>query len=815
MILRTALAAGGSLSALSAYRRFILYRLVWIPERGKWNKIPCSWHTGEIANAHDESIQIDWQTAVTTAEVFGEQYGVGFVFNAADGFWFLDIDKCLVDGQWSALSQMLVAAFPGAAVEVSVSGTGLHIFGRGTIPPHSSKNIPLGLEFYHEGRFVALTGTNAVGDAGTDHTAALKWLVDNYFPLAVSEEMPWTDLGVPVEQDELLLNKMITSTSAGSVFGNRASFADLWFAKSDKLALCYPDSSNRAYDASSADMALCQHLAFWTKKDCARMWRLIWQSALRRDKWDDRPEYVRDTILAACSRQTEVYKGDERAVPVTAAGAATGPDDDRIIPVSNHLCTDQRNAQRLALNFGGRIMFSEGEWYGWDGMRWLKSKKESWLSAQQLSTLVKAEALEWRAKAEAKRAAGDPENGFEEDECANSLAKHAIKCESKATKDAALGELANLCGVDIEKLDANPWEINTLSGIVDLRDGSLKPHDPAARMTKLCPVKYVPDAKCPKFEAFLKQIMGGNYNLTSFLQRWFGYCATGSVREQKFAIHHGDGSNGKGTLMGAIQDVFGTDYAGEVPTGMLTAGKSDNRHPTEIADLRGRRMATSSEGKEDETLREDLIKRATGGDRLKGRFMRQDFFEFTPTHKLQLFTNHRPRILGTDYAIWRRVMLIPYLVKFGTQEELDKGIVHFLKDPKMVEGGFKSEREGIFAWIVRGAVDWYQNGLRPPQEVIASTLGYKNEQDGMGQFISEQCEVGVDYTVPLNGEGFSECLYPRYVDYCKMNGVFPMGARRFLNEIRRAVLGCYTTEATRKSPITDRTVKLQIVHGIR
>lgn len=813
MTLRAALAAGGPLSALGPYRRFIVYRLVRSADSPKLNKLPCDWRNGNVANAHDEAIQTDWATAVTTAEHFGKEFGVGFVFNEADGFFFLDIDHCLIDGQWSPLALSLLAALPGAAVEVSVSGTGLHIFGRGTIPKHASKNIPLGLEFYHDRRFVALTGTNALGNAAIDLTPNVKWLVDNYFPAPLTEEVQWTDLGVPVEQDAALLNKMITSASAGSVFGNRASFADLWFGNAAKLALCYPDATGRAYDASSADMALASHLCFWTKKDCNRIWRFMWQSALVRDKWRERPEWLRDTILAACSRQTEVYKGDERAVSVAAAGAAAGPDDDRIVPVSNHLCTDLRNAQRLALHYGGRIMWSAGKWFGWTGKYWQPEEKQAWLSAHQLSTLVRAEAAEWRAKTAAKRAAGDPQNGFEEDELAKSLEKFSIKCESQSTMNAALAILQKVCGIDIEKLDADPWSINTQSGIVDLRDGSLRPHDPAARMTKICPVNYVPDAKCPRFESFLFEIMSSNHALTAFMQRWLGYGITGMVNEEKFAVHWGEGGNGKGTLIQTVTSVIGGDYSGALPAGFLTT-KNDSSHPTGYADLKGRRTSTSAETKHDDTLAEDLIKRITGGDRIKGRYMRQDFFEFDPTHKINLETNAKPRITGTDKAIWRRVMLIPYSITFGTEAEVAAG-THMRVRDNSLKASLKDEQEGIFAWLVRGAVKWHNEGLNPPDEVITATQGYRLEQDGIGQFVSDQCELGLDYSVPLNGAGFAECLFPRYQEWAKANGTFPMGARRFLNEIRRVVPGCQTTETTRKSEVNGRVVKLLIVHGIR
>lgn len=323
MTLRSALLAGAPLSAFAKYRRFIVYRLEWQADKGKYDKIPCNWHTAEPANAHDEKVQIDWETACTTQEVLGANYGVGFVLNANDGFWFLDIDNCLEATGWSPLATRLVEALPGAACEVSVSGKGLHIFGTGKLPNHACKNIALGLELYHDGRFVALTGTNVIGDASKDCTAEITAVVADYFPQSADAPVEWSDFGVPVEQDVPLLAKAMKSKSATAAFGSKATFAALWNADPEILGKAYPDSGNRRYDASSADMALAQHLAFWTRKDCGRIWRLMWTAKLRREKWDKRPDYVRDTILAACAKQVDVYedKAEKKKQEVAAAVA--------------------------------------------------------------------------------------------------------------------------------------------------------------------------------------------------------------------------------------------------------------------------------------------------------------------------------------------------------------------------------------------------------------------------------------------------------------------------------------------------------------
>ena len=327
--------------ALAKYNQWILWTTT--TRDGKLVKLPVHYQTAKVTDAHNADAWTDAETAIQTAKLFGDNYGVGFVFTDNDPFYFLDVDKCLLadNTTWSETALAVLNYLPGAAVEVSQSGRGIHVIGTGACPGHSCKNIPLGLELYTTGRFVALTGTSIQGDSGADNSQYLPALVANYFPPKVTTgSAEWTTEPVaewsgPVDDSELI-DKALKSKSAGSTFGGKASFSDLWNRNVSALADAYaPDSSDKGdYDESSADAALAQHLTFWTGKDCARVRRLMMHSGLVRKKWDRKGDgYLRTTIINAVSLQGDVYAGGKKKEPdrvpvdpANALGNITGPE---------------------------------------------------------------------------------------------------------------------------------------------------------------------------------------------------------------------------------------------------------------------------------------------------------------------------------------------------------------------------------------------------------------------------------------------------------------------------------------------------------
>lgn len=337
------LALPPALAAFAAFKSFILVKLVPSTTKpGKHEKYPVDYRTGQVTvkgsgGAHDPNIWMTAQSAITLAQCMGPDYCVGFVFNEhtrAAGFWFLDIDECLINGAWSPLAQELCATLAGCAVEVSQSGRGLHLFGRGTLPEGHRCKPPaawgLNIELYSSGRFVAL-GSQHQGDANTDLGPQINAVLARWFPAPavgggdVPDEGPVAEWYGPADDDELL-RRALQSKSAASTFGTHASFADLWDANERVLALAYPSDNGDVYDRSAADAALAQHLAFWTGKDAARIERMMRRSKLVRDKWDREDYLGARTISGAVLKQRDVLQ-DKRpepvATPATSAAATT------------------------------------------------------------------------------------------------------------------------------------------------------------------------------------------------------------------------------------------------------------------------------------------------------------------------------------------------------------------------------------------------------------------------------------------------------------------------------------------------------------
>ena len=391
--------------------------------------------------------------------------------------------------------------------------------------------------------------------------------------------------------------------------------------------------------------------------------------------------------------------------------------------------TDRANSRRFLSKFRDKVRFCHAweVWLIWDGMRWKVDTDEA---VMRLAMSV-ADSV-W----------------FDARECmTRDVVTFAVSTSGSAKLSAMLKLAAADVPIAVDELDANPWLLNCPNGTVDLRTGELRKHRREDYLTKLCPTNFNPSACSDSWDRFLGGIFG-DPETVQFVRRLAGYCLTGDITEQVLAVFWGVGSNGKSTFLTAFQDALGPDFSMAAPAGLLTIKKNDT-HPTELADLFGMRFVVSQETEAGNRLAESLVKSLTGSDRIRARRMYENFWQFSPTHKLIMCTNHKPQVRGTDHSIWRRLVLIEFSRKFWNADKGESGPDE-LKQDKGLPAKLKAESEGILAWAVKGCLDWLFGGLRIPESVRASTEEYRNEQDVLGRFVSECCMTGPAYKVKFS-----------------------------------------------------------------
>src|SRR5215472_1134863 len=406
--------------------------------------------------------------------------------------------------------------------------------------------------------------------------------------------------------------------------------------------------------------------------------------------------------------------------------------------------------ESLALRFAGahadklRYVAEWGKWFRWTGNRWEEEKTRYVFDLAR--SICRDAASACNKKREAKTLAS---------------AKTRAAIVSLVSEDRRIA-------ATIDQWDTDLWLLNTPGGVVDLRTGTLRPHRPEDYMSKITAV--APGGDCPQFMGFLDTITAGDKAFQKYLQRMLGYTLTGSMEEEEFYFLYGLGRNGKSTLMNTVAAIMG-DYCKTASMEMFTVSMHE-RHPTELAALRGARLVVARETEENRAWAQVLINQITGGDPITARFMRQDGFTYQPQFKLIFLGNHKPRLRAVNVAIRRRLRLLPFTITIP-EDQVDKKLA----------GKLKKEGPGILAWMIAGCLAWQKEGLMKPPNVAEATDQYLEAEDTLSAWIEDCCEQN-----PGSHTGTTE-LYQSWKVWAAHRNLYDGGEQWFAGKLTDAGFG--------------------------
>ena len=360
-------------------------------------------------------------------------------------------------------------------------------------------------------------------------------------------------------------------------------------------------------------------------------------------------------------------------------------------------------------------------WMSWDGRRWVQDTvmRRNRIVIDVMCALhhkaADAPTPEWQKRI----------SGFA---VASQYSRRVASLIATASSDPSIQACA-------DDFDANPHVLNCQNGVVDLRTGRIRPHDPRRLITMITPVPYEPAASKECFLKFIGEVLP-DLATVNFVQRAAGMSAFGMVRDHALLFLYGEGANGKTTLVETLREALG-DYADAAPNGLLMA-IADDKGDFEAADLRGKRMVISSETGARWRLNESRVKKLAGGDLMKGRGVHQGFTRgWVPSHHIWLQSNHEPRIEGQDEGIWRRILKVEFPVIHRDGRDTDPARAHLPVIDTTLRERIRRELPGVLAWMVHGAAWWFRNGLMPPETVRSATRDYRKREDRIPEWLAE------------------------------------------------------------------------------
>lgn len=729
--------------------------IVWKSETrdGKPTKVPYQ-VGGRLAQSNNPNTWSTFDDAVNA--YYQDKYdGIGFMFSKDDPFVGIDIDKCMDEGELSDLASELVDMME-SYTEVSPSGTGLHIIVEGRLPSDvkgtGKRNPKLGLEVYQHGRYFTFTGQSLRSYPLEERSELLADLYEKYLmKKEISKHSRTTQI-----------KPSISSLSNGDLW------TKMFNSKSGSGIKSLFDGTLIDNDHSSSDLSLCNHLAFWTDKQSSLMDTMFRESSLYREKWDkqhssDGRTYGQMTIDMAIDTTTstisDFFQDTQKHYEVYISNDDDPPEEEDEFAENNPFfrLSELGNAERIVYHHGKDIRYcNELGWLIWDGKRWVEDSKreiES-IAAKTFRSLYK----------ESKRAKEDDNK-----QLAKQTYEWAQKCERRSVRMNSILDTKPMVSVEKSELDNHKYLLNCDNGVINLETGKLQAHNRSQLLTKISKVAYDDTKECPNWIKFLESIFTEDgvvqHEIIDFLQKAIGYTLTSDTSEQVMFFLYGTGRNGKSTFINTIQTILG-DYGRQTGSDTFIKKHNDNGINNDIARLDSARFVSAVESEEGQQLSESLVKQITGGERMSARFLRQEFFEFTPEFKVFFTTNNKPIIKGSDEGIWRRVRLIPFTVTIP-KEKIDKYLPEKLA----------KEMPGILKWAVDGCMKWQKEGLGEPEAIKQATQTYREDMDILGPFLNEKCVIN-----PL-AKVEAKDLYQEYRDWCFSNSEIELKNRAFYRQL--------------------------------
>jgi putative DNA primase/helicase len=681
--------------------------------KDKLTKVPYNPHNGYKASTTDPLTWSSYEeasAALQSQRTFDDRAftGIGFVFN--EDYTGIDFDHCVnADGsieKWAKDRLDYLATY----AELSPSGTGIHAFASGITPDSKGKRVVLkgksdpkaAIEIYCKGRFFTITGKHLAGMPEVIEERQ-KQIATVYLEIAPPKVKKSTITLPPAAlhdlTDDALLNKAMQAR-------NGATFTDLWRG----------NTSGYGNDASAADLALCNLLAFWTGKNAARMDRLFRQSGLYREKWESNARsgetYGEGTIKKAIEDCREVYNPDKPANGNTSGSGGTHGNAPEGIDLSSFDPDDSGNGDAMFALYGNDFLWCGAiGWFTYCGTHWQLDDDGAEVKKKAVEALRKRRVAAVNAGKEA-----------------------VVKC-TKADQGRVYGCISrfqSLVSVNIETFDKNPDLLNCQNGVVDLRNGTITPHSYKQRFTYCLPVPYEPSDYSEWIE-YQNEVVGGGQEVIDYLQMAAGYSLTGHTREEIMFYLQGPTRSGKGTWAETFMKLLPKPISTMIDFTSLTAKRENDASNFDLAGLKPTRMLFASESQRAQQLNPAKIKTITGGDEVRASYKHKDFFNYRPVFKVWCLSNWPVNGDPEDDALWGRLRVIKFPNSFLGRE--DKTKKTRLKEPEALKG--------ILYWSVQGAIKWYAlgaSGLSTPKAIAETTQEQRNDLDYVKQWLDECCE---------------------------------------------------------------------------